>query len=818
MSSIITRHVRLSHTAQLACSLHASSVQLVGRKKRLTRPQLKASAMAARKEHSQIYEEEDQFFDLEEMTEWEYDDHHTFGHLLLDSVRDVRKYLRQIQFEHPTLAKHAKPFQPPPKQNILQFERSFTMGEKYLAQDRKAVLRVKVAQLGLKDLELRKFLLLAGVRYNPETDELKMSESREATSLLNKKRLADTLVSLITEAKKKDDMFADVPLEFSYHKYKPNPALPAEWLRRKQRTDSAKPSTYIDDLTEEQQLTRELVLAHVLMLKVKSEVAQGRHRGSAKFNRQSGWASNGDSRALRVALITQAFHWQCPGLLLNLLLDWPSHAPLISRQFMDKICQRYFDTPEKLNTMAQRSQAIYKSLACQGTKFVDGLWNANNLDAGANMLSQLVELSNPPALLISSLAVRLMHMANKLGRVWVAHSVFNTCKPWLNQSPVAYSILLHPLAQNHDTWGISSLVQQMQHNRVVPDSYILTDIIGSMCRSGNIEQAKDLLSILSGKYTIGIKLGLWSSINSNIWLWLYELSKEYNGNWTPWQPTLATHQLMIKAFGRAGMVNELLKYYELSANSHSRLANLVDGYIAQYSESARQTHGLGRAHTAVDFQQIIKIAQASGHRTSIVYNMALKGYASDGDFRSIVHHMERFPKLNGIEAWTSLIQCMPFRLKFIFRLHKILASRNIHFTADTFSVLIRRAVNMSDSKSILRIIEFMKAHTTVRFDVGMLMDILSLDVPFSIKCKQVQYWLESAPNIDKKDVEPCHAVIQPNQALVTKLIDMAKSPKDLKPLRDTLQDLQLYLTPKHLSRLRAIGVDPEMQREIKSWY
>ncbi|KAI9470263.1 mitochondrial ribosomal subunit protein-domain-containing protein [Coemansia mojavensis] len=194
--------------------------------------------MAARKEHSQIYEEEDQFFDLEEMTEWEYDDHHTFGHLLLDSVRDVRKYLRQIQFEHPTLAKHAKPFQPLPKQNILQFERSFTMGEKYLAQDRKAVLRVKVAQLGLKDLELRKFLLLAGVRYNPETDELKMSESREATSLLNKKRLADTLVSLITEAKKKDDMFADVPLEFSYHKYKPNPALPAEWLRKSRAAQS----------------------------------------------------------------------------------------------------------------------------------------------------------------------------------------------------------------------------------------------------------------------------------------------------------------------------------------------------------------------------------------------------------------------------------------------------------------------------------------------------------------------------------------------------------------------------------------------------
>ncbi|KAJ2847109.1 hypothetical protein IWW36_004014 [Coemansia brasiliensis] len=579
--------------------------------------------------------------------------------------------------------------------------------------------------------------------------------------------------------------------------------------------------TYIDELTEEQQLARELALAHILMLKVKSEIAQGRHRGSAKFKQQSGWASNGDSRAVRVALITQAFHWQCPGLLLNLLLDWHNHVPLISRQFMDKICQRYFDTPEKLIQMAQRSQAIYKSLACQRTKFVDCLWNAQNLNAGVNILYRLVDSPEPPISLISSLAIRLMHMANEFGLAWTAHSVFNKCKTWLKQSPVAYSILLHPLAKSHDTWAILSLIQQMQQNGVVPDSYILTDIIGSMCRSGKLDQAKHLLSILSGQLTTGTKPSLWSLINSNIWLWVYGQSTGYNGKWIPWQPTLATHQLMIKALGRAGMIDQLIKYYELLTNDKhkARLANMVDGYIAQYSESARQKHGLGRVdNSKIDLQRIIKLAQTSGQRNSIIYNLVLKRYALEGDIYSILHHMEQFPQLNGIQAWTSLIQCMPFRLRFIFHLHDSLASRKIYFTADTFSMLIRRAVDMEDLKSILRIIEFMKTHTTVRFNVRMLMDVLTLDVPFNIKCEQVRHWLENAPSVDKEKIEPCHAVIQPNQALVTKLIDLAKSPKDLKPLRDILHDLELYLTPKHLDRLRAIGVDPEMQREIKSWY
>ncbi|KAJ1843301.1 37S ribosomal protein S24, mitochondrial, partial [Coemansia sp. RSA 2703] len=183
-----------------------------------------------RKEHAEIYDEQDRDYDIETVEDWEYDDHHTYGHLLLDNVRDVRKYVRLMKFEHPTLAQHAKPFKAPSEAHILRFERTVTMGDKTQAQDRKVVLRVQVAKLGLKGPELHKFLLLVGSRYNPETDELKMSEDREITSLLNKKRLADTLNQLISEAKKTDDMFSDVALDFTYHKYKHKMAFPEEWL------------------------------------------------------------------------------------------------------------------------------------------------------------------------------------------------------------------------------------------------------------------------------------------------------------------------------------------------------------------------------------------------------------------------------------------------------------------------------------------------------------------------------------------------------------------------------------------------------------
>ncbi|KAJ2643347.1 hypothetical protein IW137_002415, partial [Coemansia sp. RSA 1287] len=90
-------------------------------------------------------------------------------------------------------------------------------------------------------------------------------------------------------------------------------------------------------LTLQQRLDREFVLAHILALRVKGEVARGRHTGSAQFNARSnskgdeqaqGWESQGDPRGIRVAMLAQAQAWGCPALMLNVLLDWTNNAPL----------------------------------------------------------------------------------------------------------------------------------------------------------------------------------------------------------------------------------------------------------------------------------------------------------------------------------------------------------------------------------------------------------------------------------------------------------------------------------------------------------
>ncbi|KAJ2505159.1 37S ribosomal protein S24, mitochondrial [Coemansia sp. RSA 1694] len=234
MSSIIASRSCLARPAQQLRAVHSSAIQQAGRNK--NRVAFKKHAAINRKEHAALYDEQDQAYTSRTQPDaWEEGDHHTYGHLLMESVRDVRRYVRQMKFEHPTLVEHAKPFRPPPASHVLRFERSITMGERHLSSDRKVLLRVQVAQLGLEGHELHKFVLLAGSRYNPVTDELKMSESRDPSSLLNKRRLADTLNALIVEAKKKDDSFADVPLDFKHCDYKPKAKFPLEWLPKVQQ-------------------------------------------------------------------------------------------------------------------------------------------------------------------------------------------------------------------------------------------------------------------------------------------------------------------------------------------------------------------------------------------------------------------------------------------------------------------------------------------------------------------------------------------------------------------------------------------------------
>ncbi|KAJ2365238.1 hypothetical protein H4S01_003356 [Coemansia sp. RSA 2610] len=345
---------------------------------------------------------------------------------------------------------------------------------------------------------------------------------------------------------------------------------------------SERPSdAYIDLLSQEQLLDRELVLAQVLMLKLKRDVARGRHRGSSKCaaERLSGWQGAGDLRATQIALLVQAHHWSCPGLVLNLLLDWKTGAPLVSRHLLDKIARQHFGTSEQLVRATRRAQAIYKALVLDSgdpvpedayrrgtaTGFVDRLWYGNSLHVATDVLRRLAgprdgpgKDTQPADQLISSLAIRLMHAADDCGQLWTAHDIFAQYRPWLHRSVVAYTILLHAEAMSNNMRAVVDILKQMRRSRVVPDPHIWTEIIDGLCRHGKIEAAKKLFSLhllfvprnsscglpavtpTSASAFSGGEQNLWGEwfaenpkrnlLDPFIWSWMHELAYVYQNN------------------------------------------------------------------------------------------------------------------------------------------------------------------------------------------------------------------------------------------------------------------------------------------------
>lgn len=85
----------------------------------------------------------------------------------------------------------------------------------------------------LSEAQRAKLIKLAGVRYNPSTDVIKMSSEKFETSAQNKRYLGELVGSLIKEAKDKRDMFTDVPFDFRHHKKVVKPQFPEEWKMSK---------------------------------------------------------------------------------------------------------------------------------------------------------------------------------------------------------------------------------------------------------------------------------------------------------------------------------------------------------------------------------------------------------------------------------------------------------------------------------------------------------------------------------------------------------------------------------------------------------
>ena len=109
------------------------------------------------------------------------------------------------------------------------------MGETHPAS-RKIVLEFCTRDLpDLTEPQRIKFIKLAGVRYNPQTDIVKMSSEMFATQAQNKRYLGDLVDTLIVEAKHTEDMYEDIPLDFRHHKWKRKLEFPEHWKMTEQR-------------------------------------------------------------------------------------------------------------------------------------------------------------------------------------------------------------------------------------------------------------------------------------------------------------------------------------------------------------------------------------------------------------------------------------------------------------------------------------------------------------------------------------------------------------------------------------------------------
>ncbi|CRL21086.1 Ribosomal protein S24/S35, mitochondrial [Penicillium camemberti] len=154
----------------------------------------------------------------------------SLAHAEMELHREMREYARITAWDMPMLSKLAKPFTLPPQTHILRFRYTTYMGEQHPAEP-KVVVELASQDLTpkyLTEAQRQTFLKLAGTRYNPQTDIIRISSEKFGSRAQNKRYLADVVNSMIKEAKE-GDSFADIPLDLRHHKYKTRLEFPESW-------------------------------------------------------------------------------------------------------------------------------------------------------------------------------------------------------------------------------------------------------------------------------------------------------------------------------------------------------------------------------------------------------------------------------------------------------------------------------------------------------------------------------------------------------------------------------------------------------------
>ncbi|KAK3350161.1 mitochondrial ribosomal subunit protein-domain-containing protein [Lasiosphaeria hispida] len=183
--------------------------------------------------------------------DFEEDDIVSLGHGKLEEHREHREYARLAVWEMPLLSKFAKKFEPPTQDEVLRFRFTSYMGEFHPA-DRKVVVEFCPTDLKvLTEAQQLKLKKLAGSRYNPEKDLVRVSCERYEHQAQNKRYLGDLVDKMITMAKDPTDMFEDIPLDTRHHIFKAKPKFPVEWRmneeRRAELEDQRKKALLLDE-------------------------------------------------------------------------------------------------------------------------------------------------------------------------------------------------------------------------------------------------------------------------------------------------------------------------------------------------------------------------------------------------------------------------------------------------------------------------------------------------------------------------------------------------------------------------------------------
>lgn len=84
-------------------------------------------------------------------------------------------------------------------------------------------------------MQRSKLIKLAGPRYNPTSNAIKLSTEQFDTQTQNKRFLGETIQGLLAEARDATDTFEDVPFDFRHHKPKVRHEFPKEWILTEER-------------------------------------------------------------------------------------------------------------------------------------------------------------------------------------------------------------------------------------------------------------------------------------------------------------------------------------------------------------------------------------------------------------------------------------------------------------------------------------------------------------------------------------------------------------------------------------------------------